>query len=106
MMPYVDRVEYLLENNVPVLIYNGQNDLIVETPGTMRWVEQIFYNHTETYKSTLFSPWKVDGKVAGSMKKAGNLEFKIVNNAGHMVPMDQGYNSLAMVKEFVNSHKS
>ena len=43
MKPYVERVEYLLDNNIPVLIYNGQNDIIVETPGTMRWVEKLFY---------------------------------------------------------------
>lgn len=43
MMPYVDRVEYLLRQNMPVLIYNGQNDIIVESPGTMRWVERIGY---------------------------------------------------------------
>jgi len=25
------------------LIYNGQNDLIVETPGTLKWVEWLHY---------------------------------------------------------------
>jgi hypothetical protein len=32
-------VENLLAENFPVLIYNGQLDLIVETPGTMNWVD-------------------------------------------------------------------
>lgn len=31
-------VESLLQKKVPVLIYNGQDDLIVETPGTIKWV--------------------------------------------------------------------
>lgn len=34
-------VEDLLTNNVPVLIYSGQLDLIVETPGTMSWVDDL-----------------------------------------------------------------
>ena len=38
MKPYVHLVEGLLERKVNVLVYNGQNDLIVETPGTFRWV--------------------------------------------------------------------
>lgn len=29
MKPYNERVEYLLNNNIPVLVYNGQNDIIV-----------------------------------------------------------------------------
>ena len=105
MMPYVDRVEYLLRQNLPVLIYNGQNDIIVETPGTMRWVERIDYPDAQTFRNTLFTTWKVDGKVAGSIKAAGMLEFRIVNNAGHLVPMDQGRNALEMVRSFVNRLK-
>lgn len=105
MKPYVDRVEYLLANKLPVLIYNGQNDIIVESPGTMRWVERINYPDAETFQKTKFRSWKVDGQVAGSIKSAGNLEFRIVNNAGHLVPMDQGKNALDMVRSFVNAHK-
>jgi carboxypeptidase C (cathepsin A) len=32
----------------------------------------------------------VKGKVAGYAKSAGNLELRTFNNAGHLVPMDQG----------------
>lgn len=105
MKPYVDRVEYLLGQNLPVLIYNGQNDIIVETPGTMRWVERINYANADEFRNTLFKTWKVDGEVAGSIKSAGNLEFRIINNAGHLVPMDQGKNALEMVRSFVNRLK-
>ena len=66
-------VEYCLEKGLPMLIYNGQNDIIVETPGTMKWVEQIFYADSATFRKTLFQTWKVKGKVAGSVKKAGLL---------------------------------
>lgn len=101
MMNEVHLVEYCLAKKLPMLIYNGQNDIIVETPGTMRWVEQIQYADSRKFRETLFSTWKVGGKVAGSVKKAGLLEFRIVNNAGHLVPMDQGENALEMVKQFV-----
>ncbi len=45
MYPYPHLVEYCLENKLPTLIYNGQNDIIVENPGTMRWVENIHYTN-------------------------------------------------------------
>ncbi len=38
--------------------------------------------------------------MAGYYKSAGNLELKTVNNAGHLVPMDQGVNALEMVRAF------
>jgi len=43
MKPEVKRVEYLLAEGMPVLIYNGQDDLIVQTTGTMKWVDKINY---------------------------------------------------------------
>ena len=46
-------------------------------------------------------PWKVDGKVAGFHKIVGNLELRTVNDAGHLVPMDQGHRALEMAKHFV-----
>lgn len=101
MRDEVHLVEYCLSKKLPILIYNGQNDIIVENPGTMRWVEQIHFADGQKFRETLFKTWKVNGKVAGSVKKAGFLEFRIVNNAGHLVPMDQGENALFMLKEFV-----
>lgn len=32
---------------MPVLIYNGQDDLIVQTAGTMKWVDRISYSQTK-----------------------------------------------------------
>lgn len=37
MQQYVNLVEEVLRRNCKVLVYNGQNDLIVETPGTFKW---------------------------------------------------------------------
>lgn len=41
MMQYTQLVVELLELKVNVMVYNGQNDLIVETPGTFKWVEEL-----------------------------------------------------------------
>jgi len=53
------------------------------------------------YRDTLFKPWKVKDAVAGFYKIVGKLELRTVNNAGHLVPMDQGEWALDMVNSFV-----
>jgi serine carboxypeptidase 1 len=50
MMPYVHLVEELLRRNCKVLVYNGQNDLIVETPGTFKWAERVHYADAEEFR--------------------------------------------------------
>jgi carboxypeptidase C (cathepsin A) len=47
------------------------------------------------------SPWKINKKVVGYLKKAGSLQLRNINNAGHLVPMDQGEVALALVNDFV-----
>ncbi len=91
----------MLSKNVPFLIYNGQDDLIVQTAGTMKWVDRIRYANIDDFKKQLFSPWKINNKVVGSVKSAGLLELRIVNKAGHLVPMDQPEVALDLAVSFV-----
>lgn len=42
------------------------------------------------FRDTYFSTWKTGSKTSGYYKSVGFLELKTVNNAGHLVPMDQG----------------
>jgi len=42
-----------------------------------------------------------NGTVVGYNKSAGNLEFKTINKAGHMVPMDQPQSAWQMVTDFI-----
>jgi len=105
MQPYVQLVEQLLKRNCKVMVYNGQNDLIVETPGTFKWAERVHFDKSEEFRNTLFSVWKVDGKTVGYRKSTGLYELRTVNNAGHLVPMDQGPAARQLVKDFVEGVK-
>lgn len=46
-------------------------------------------------------PFSVDGVEVGLQKSHGQLMFLKVNNAGHMVPMDQPKASLEMLKRWI-----
>lgn len=50
MKPYVHLVEELLRRKTYVMIYNGQNDLIVESPGTFKWAEVVHYDQAEKFR--------------------------------------------------------
>ena len=47
------------------------------------------------------TPWKINKKVVGFYKQVGNLWLRNINDAGHLVPMDQGEVALALVSDFV-----
>lgn len=98
----INLVEELLYRGLPVLIYNGQDDLIVQNPGTMKWVDRIHFTQSEEFRRKLFTPWKINGKVVGAIKSAGLLEFRIVNKAGHLVPMDRPEEALDMASSFID----
>ena len=53
------------------------------------------------FRNKLFSVWKVDGRTVGYRKTAGLYELRTVNNAGHLVPMDQGPAARQLLKDFV-----
>jgi len=50
MKPYVNLVEEVLKRKCKVMVYNGQNDLIVETPGTFKWAEKVHYDDAEQFR--------------------------------------------------------
>ena len=46
-------------------------------------------------------PWKERGVAVGSSRSTGNLTQVLVNGAGHLVPMDQPENALALLETFI-----
>jgi len=51
MKSEVGTVQAILSNfNIKVLIYTGQNDIIVDTPGTLAWVEEMRYPGADEFR--------------------------------------------------------
>lgn len=89
MKPVTDVVELLLNNTlVEVLVITGQLDLIVATPGTVRWVDRLKFPEKTAYVTNPRSALAVDGILEGYFKTAGRFSMFWVNRAGHMVPAD------------------
>lgn len=57
MRNYADLVTKILTyKDVKLLIYTGQNDLICNTPGTLNWVEGLYFSDAEKFRySAIYS---------------------------------------------------
>jgi len=90
-------------SEIPVLLFNGQDDLIVNTPSAQNWIASIDWDGREEYLTSEKIIWKANGEVAGSARTARNLTQVVVLKAGHMAPKDQPEFLLDMVRRFVEN---
>jgi len=95
-------IPIVLAQNISVLIYSGTNDFICNHLGGSRWVSEMQWPGQGEFQKAPEVPWTVNGKVAGQSKSASGFTFLEVYNAGHMVPMNQPVNALAMVQAFIS----
>lgn len=84
-----------------VLIYNGQNDVVVNTPGVLLYLNALDWEGIKQWKSTPKTIWTIFDEVRGWAKFSGNLWFVLVNGAGHMVPSDQPRATMNMINNFL-----
>jgi len=97
---YVSLVVDLLEDGVPVMIYAGEKDLICNWLGNQWWLNAMAWSGQADFGAAKEFTWAVGGERAGTVRSAGPLSFVKVADAGHMVPMDQPANALAMITAF------
>lgn len=96
MKPVVNIVEKLLnETSLKVAVITGHMDLIVDTPGTLRWVDQMMWKDAASWRNSARTPLVAKNTIEGYVKSRGNFSMYWVNRAGHMVPKD---NPAAMMK--------
>lgn len=71
-----------LLSHYPVMVYNGQLDIIVAYPMTENYLKNLAFSGAEEYKTAKRYIWRVEDDVAGYVKHAGNLTEVLVRNAG------------------------
>ena len=105
---YADNITYLLTNPInpiPVLLYNGQDDIIVNTPGALAWINEMnWYGNTGFKQATRLEWLAPNGTSYGNVKKYQNFTFVTVYGAGHMVPGDQPASARDMLNRFIYNH--
>lgn len=71
-----------LLSHYPIMVYNGQLDIIVAYPLTENYLKNLNFNGAAEYKTAKRYIWRVDKEIAGYAKHAGNLTEVLVRNAG------------------------
>ncbi|XP_013187299.1 retinoid-inducible serine carboxypeptidase [Amyelois transitella] len=103
MKPVTEGIEKLLnETNIIVTKYNGNLDLICDTPGQILWVDRLKWPGAEAYRNATRQPIWEDGKLEGYYKAHGNFRFFWINVAGHSVPRDNPAGSNAFLRDMTS----
>ncbi|XP_029055382.1 retinoid-inducible serine carboxypeptidase-like isoform X2 [Osmia bicornis bicornis] len=103
MKPVIDKVEQLLnQTDLKVVVLTGHMDLIVDTPGTINWVEKLKWKNVTAWNNARRVPLVVNNIIEGYSKSQGNFALYWVNRAGHMVPKDNPNGMAQILKDFAN----
>ena len=103
VVPYI--AELLDDAKIDILLYNGDLDLVCSSQSTELALESMEWSGREEWMdpdTTKWHQWTVDNQPAGHTKKFNNLQFVVVYNSGHFVPINQAQNALDMIGRFLD----
>merc|ERR1712060_449148 len=103
---YALKLPELLHDGIRVLIYAGDCDYICNWLGNKAWTKVLEWDGKKDFNDAPDADWQVDGKTVARLRTARGFSFMQVFDAGHMVPMDQPANALAMVNAFIGGNMS
>jgi carboxypeptidase C (cathepsin A) len=94
-----------LNLGIPVTLYYGKTDTACQYVGGAKLAETIVWSGKSAYNSATLQPWTIAGVEAGQIKSSGGLTFIQVEDAGHMVPLNQPASSAAIMQGVLSSLK-
>lgn len=106
MAPTTKELSNILDhenNTIRVLVLNGKRDYIANAPGTINTFNNLHWTGAKQYRGNAWT--SIPAKVAHGEWKAskdGHLVFISLENAGHMVPLDQREGSFHIIQAWLN----
>lgn len=94
-----------LDAGIQVYFYYGKTDTACNYQGGLNMANTISWSGQSGFAKTDLSPWKIGGAEAGQVKTHNGLTFVIVEQAGHMVPLDQPAASSNIINEVLTNLK-
>lgn len=87
------------------MIYNGQNDFIVNTAGVLNYLNTLEWTYAQAWKSRQKITWKESsGNSLGWYKNYRNLILVVVRDAGHLLPSDQPRSAWYMLNNYFTNN--
>ncbi|KAJ4258063.1 hypothetical protein NW762_008203 [Fusarium torreyae] len=116
-LPVTRELTWILDNtDIQVLFINGNNDIIINTPGQMRMLDEQPWEGQAHYRSLNYTAWHfkdgeltsdVDGwnvKMGGFYKGNARLSFFAVDEAGHLSAHHQPEAIGAVVRAWLRNY--
>ncbi|KAF0545752.1 prepro-carboxypeptidase Z [Gigaspora margarita] len=94
----VSQVEFLLDNDIPILFFVGDADFICNWIGSNEMIESLKWRCQQEFNNAKFQDWKVDGLKVGEIRKVKNLWYAKFFRSSHFVPHDQPRNAFVLFK--------
>ncbi|KAK0051266.1 serine carboxypeptidase CPVL [Biomphalaria pfeifferi] len=91
-----------LMNNIKVLIYNGDYDVVVSSVMIEAAVMSTLWNGQEHYNRSMRHYWKQDKRLKGFYSRTGKFCRVVVHGGGHQTPHDVPDVTLEMVTDFLH----
>ncbi|KAF2881564.1 hypothetical protein ILUMI_24599 [Ignelater luminosus] len=89
MRPVTPAIETILnETDIKIIVYNGVFDFLVNTAGTVMWLDNLKWKGSSEWHEKAKQPLEINMVNEGYVKEVGNLVFYTVLRAGHSVPVD------------------
>lgn len=103
--PSVTFLPELIEQ-VPVLLFSGDKDLICNHVGTEAMIERLQWNGGKGFEASpgvqnAKQDWMFEGEPAGTWQEARNLTYVVFYNSSHMVPFDYPRRTRDMLDRFL-----
>lgn len=81
-------VEFLDNGTIPIYLFSGMYDWVVNTLGTDETVASIHWHGRMQMNAQEWRPWFTDGHLEGRYKRYKNFYYAHATSAGHYVGMD------------------
>lgn len=88
--------------NIPVLLYNGQQDYVCNYIGTQNYAANMSWAGQSCYNKASVIDWSVGSDALGYYQVYSNLTRLVVYHAGHILPFDQPYAAHEMLYSWLN----
>ena len=97
----------IMLNNIKVLIYNGQDDFVVNTAGVLQYLNSLSaWSKIDDWKKARKQIWSISNSITGWVKSHDNLMFVLINKAGHLVPTDQPLSAFDMLGHWIKDDRN
>jgi serine carboxypeptidase-like clade I len=95
----------LKAKNYKMLFISGDNDAIVPTQGTQKWINELNWEVTEEWRPYFYKITSSNKQLVGYIEQRGNFTLATVHNAGHFISKTRRRELQALVYAYVSEKK-